>query len=60
MYSIVLEYQGGLEWSGRALLRAGGTIRRFGHQDLEIVFVWPLLKRSGTQDVDYFMMAGGN
>ena len=60
MDSIELEYQRGLEWSSRALLRAVGTTRRLGHQDLEIVSVWPLLKTTGTRNVGNFMTAGGN
>jgi hypothetical protein len=60
MYSIELEYQRGLEWSVRALLRAGGTVRPVGHGNLEIMCVWALLKKSGTRNVDYFMTAGGN
>ena len=52
MYSIVVEYQCGLEWSSRALLRAEGTVRAIGHGDLKIGCVWPLLKSSGTRDLD--------
>lgn len=60
MYSIKLEYQRGLEWSGRALLRGVGAIRRIGPRDLEIVSIGSLLKSSGTRDGGYFMTAGGN
>jgi hypothetical protein len=59
MDSIELEYQRGLEWSGPAS-RVSGMVRAVWHSDLEIVGVWPLLKRIGMDKAGYFMMAGGN
>ena len=60
MYSIVLEHQRGLVWSSCAVLRAAGAIRRIAHRNLQIVCVWPLLMRSSSHDMGYFMTAGGN